>query len=130
MGFKNGAFATVWQVDPDTDNHTKIQISINRKVKETGEYKTEFNGFVDCWGRNAALKAADLKKGDRIQLGSCDVTNSYNKETGKSYVYYKVFAFEMADTAGSGHDSVDSGEPEVDEPAEKPASSKKKPLPF
>ena len=33
MGFKNGAFATVWQVDPDTDNHTKIQISINRKVK-------------------------------------------------------------------------------------------------
>jgi hypothetical protein len=38
-----------------------------------------------------------LSERDRIKLLACDVNTTYNKETKKEYVNYKVFDFEMAD---------------------------------
>lgn len=104
MGFRNNAFATVWEVKPRNERWTKIRISISRKDQQTGDYETEFSGWVDVYGTIAAAKAAKLKERDRIKLSSVDLTNSYNAEAKTTYWNPKIFGFEMADGADStGH---------------------------
>lgn len=120
MGFRNGAFATVWESESISDTNTKARISVSRKNKETGEYETEFSGFVNFFGTAAASKAARLKEKDRIKLGEVDVTTKYVKEKNVTYTNYKVFSFEMADDSSSKpqsggldddlNDEVDNGE--------------------
>ncbi len=51
MGFRTGAYAKVWEVDPVRDTATKIRISTSRKDKQTGEYEQDFSGYRD-WGRS------------------------------------------------------------------------------
>lgn len=85
MGFRTGSYATIWTVESASDTRTKARISISRKNKQTGEYDTDFSGFVDFIGTAAARKALSLKEKDRIKLGDVDVTNNYSKETGKTY---------------------------------------------
>lgn len=117
MGFRNGAYATVWEVTPMSDTFTKIKISVSRKNKQTGEYETDFSGFVGCIGTAAANKALNLKERDRIQLGDTDVSTTWNDEKKVQYTNFKVFSFELADRQGAPENqqhSVDDGEPEVD----------------
>ena len=57
MGFRNGAFAKVWEVTPVSDTSTKLRISISRKNKQTNEYEQDFSGFVLAIGTAAASKA-------------------------------------------------------------------------
>ena len=97
MGFRSGAYAKCWSVEPKSDTMTKVRISISRKNKNTGEYEQDFSGFAAFVGSAAAKNAAKLKEGDRIRLGDVDVCTTYNKALGKEYVDYKVFSFEMAD---------------------------------
>lgn len=94
MGFRTGAYCMVWGVDPKTDTFTKVQLSVSKKNKATGEYETEFSGFVSFVGTAAAKKAAALKPKDRIKLGDVDVTNIYDHESKREYVNYKCFNFE------------------------------------
>ena len=100
MGFREGAFATVWQVEQKNDRWTKLRINISRKNKDTDEYEQDFSGWGDVFGTAAAAKAAKLKEKDRIKLGGVDVTNSYDKDKKVTYWNPKVFDFEMADGAG------------------------------
>ncbi len=100
MGFRQGAFATVWDVEQKSDRWTKIRVSISRKNKDTDEYEEEFSGFIDCIGSACAPKAAKLQKRDRIKLGSVDVTTSYNKERGVTYTNFKMMSFDRADEDG------------------------------
>lgn len=102
MGFRTGAYAKCWSVEPKTDSITRLRISISKKSKATGEYEQDFSGFVTVIGTAAAKNAAKLKEGDRIKLGDVDVSTSYDKERNKEYVNYKVFSFELADAANSG----------------------------
>lgn len=95
MGFKNDTYAMVWRVEPGKGNFTKVQISINRKMKD-GSFQKDFGGFCMFIGE-AHKKAALIKKGDSIKLLSTDVSNSYNKETKKEYIDFKVFDFELVD---------------------------------
>ena len=97
MGFRSGAYATVWEIQPMSDTFTKGRISITRKNKDTGEYETQFSGFVMFAGTGAASKAAKLKEKDRIKLGDTDVTTKYNKEKNVTYTNFKIYDFEMAD---------------------------------
>ena len=96
MGFRTGAYATVWEITPKTDGFTQIRISTSKKNKETGEYETDFSGFVAVFGRPAAGQAAKLKERDRIVLGDLDVTTTYVKDTGKNYTNYAMYSFKMA----------------------------------
>ena len=98
MGFRTGSYATVWSVEAKTDHWTKIRISTSKKNKDTGEYETDFSGFVDCRGTAVATKAAALKAMDRIKLGDVEVTNSYDKEKDVGFTNYKLFSFEKADS--------------------------------
>lgn len=95
MGFRQGAFATVWKINPKSNVRTDVQLSISRKNKQTGNYETDFSGFVAFIGTAAANKAMSLKRQDRIKLGDTDVSNTYDHEKKVTYVNYKVFSFEI-----------------------------------
>lgn len=99
MGFRTGAYTTIWSVDPVSDVQTKARISISRKNKQTGEYETDFSGFVSFFGTAAAKKAASLKERDRIKLGDVDVHSFYSKEKNITYYNFNIFSFEIADGA-------------------------------
>lgn len=105
MGFRPGAYASLWTVEPKSDRMTSGRISITRKNKNTGEYETSFSGFVGFAGTACASQAAKLKPTDthpvRIKLGDVDVSNTYDKEKRVTYWNPLVFSFELADEAGS-----------------------------
>lgn len=103
MGFRSQAFCKVWEITPQTDTRTKGRISISRKNRQTGEYETDFSGFVSFLGSAAARKAASLKEGDRIRLGDVDVSNRYDKEKQVTYTNFNIFSFETQDEFDSGY---------------------------
>ena len=85
MGFREGAWATIWEITDERDNFAKVRMSTSRKDKKTDEYVTDFSGFVSLVGE--AFKrldeiAAEIENSERcrIRLGACDVTNRYDKE--------------------------------------------------
>lgn len=114
MGFRNGAFAKIWEVTPMSDSSTKLRMSISRKNKQTGEYEQDFSGFVLAIGATAAKAAAALKEGDRIKLGDVDVSTKYDKEKKVTYTNFKIFSFEVEEntrsTAVDVVSTVDDGE--------------------
>lgn len=97
MGFRKGAYASVWSAEQGKGNFTKVRLSISRKNSE-GQYEQEFAGFCTFIGQ-AHAKAARLKERDRIALGDVDVSTFYDKEKQREYINFKVFDFEMADAA-------------------------------
>ena len=111
MGFRKEAFATIWSVESTSDTLTKARISISRKNKQTGEYDTDFSGFVSFVGTAAAKKAAGLKEKERIRLGDVDVTNKYDKEKNVTYTNYKIFSFETQNEIDGGSRNTESPEP-------------------
>lgn len=108
MGFRNNSYATVWEVKPQNNRWTKLRISISHKNQDTGDFETDFKGWVDAFGTAAAAKAAKLKEKDRIKLLSVDLTNNYNAEKNTTYWNPKVFEFEMATPPG-GNGNTRSG---------------------
>lgn len=95
MAFRTGAFAKVWELKTsDRGNYTDARISTSRKRKDTGEYEQDFGGYVRMIGE-AHQMAAGLKSGDTIRLGDVSATQTYNRETGKTYTNFQVFTFEV-----------------------------------
>lgn len=122
LSFRQNAFATIWSVEPVRDTITKAKITTSKKNKSTGEYETDFSGFVTFLGTATASKAAKLKEKDRIKLGDVDVTRKWDKEKQKEYINFNVFSFEMADSktassppAVTNTEPVDNGEVETDD---------------
>ena len=109
MGFRKDAFATVWSVEQGKGNYLNVRLSISRKNKQTDQYEDDFSGFCDFIGA-AKAKGEKLKERDRIKLGDTDVTTWYNKEKNTTYTHFKVFDFEMADSAqGTAAKTNDEG---------------------
>lgn len=107
MGFRNGAYATVWEVRNGNGNWMDVKLSTSKKSRQSGEYETDFSGFVRFIG-DAASRVAYLGERSRIKIGECDVTNHYSKEKGVTYTNYAVFSFEVAD-GGNGGSGSESG---------------------
>ena len=114
MGFRKESFATVWSVEPVSETMTKGRISISRKNKQTGEYETDFSGFVSFVGTAVAKKAAQLNEKDRIRLGDVDVTNKFNKEKNITYTNFKIFSFDIQGGSDVTSNSVDEATGSVD----------------
>ena len=104
MGFRTGAFATVWSVEEGKGKFSKVRLSISRKDRD-GQYVQDFSGFCDFIGA-AHAKAGKLRERDRIKLGDTDVSSRYDKDQRREFTNFKVFDFEYADGSGS---SVSSG---------------------
>lgn len=94
MGFRQDArFVKVWEVE-NKGNYHIVSLSTSKKNKDTNEYETDFSSkFVRFIGTAHTL-ASDLKKGDTIKLGSCEVTNKYDKEKNTTYTNYLIYSFE------------------------------------
>ena len=94
MGFRQDArFVKVWEVE-NKGNYHIVNLSTSKKNKDTNEYETDFSSkFVRFIGTAHTL-ASDLKKGDTIKIGSCEVTNKYDKEKNTTYTNYLVYSFE------------------------------------
>lgn len=94
MGFRQDArFVKVWEVE-NKGNYHVVSLSTSKKNKETGKYEKDFsNKFVRFIGTAHNL-AADLKVGDVIKLGNCEVTNKYDKDKNTTYTNYLVYSFE------------------------------------
>lgn len=110
MGFRQGAYAKVWEVKPKGATQTTLRISTSRKNRQTEQYEQDFSGFVDCFGSAAATQAMGLNKGDTIKLGDCDVTTRYDAEKRITYTNFKLFSFEKQqrdnDHSGAVSDSA------------------------
>lgn len=97
MGFRNGAYATIWAVDPGKfANTSRVRLTTSRKNNQNNTYEQDFGGFCTFIGK-ASDAAQKLASKDRIKLISCEVTNKFVKEKNLTYTDYKVFEFEMAD---------------------------------
>jgi len=113
MGFRTGAYAKVWEVAPVKDTMTKLRLSVSYKNKQTGEYVQDFSGYVMCVGTAVARNAAQLKEGDRIKLGECDVSTRYDAKVKKLYTNFKIFSFENTKDGSSSTPSMDEPQPAV-----------------
>lgn len=114
MGFRTGAYATIWQVKQGKGNYTDVRLSISKKNRQTNEYEQDFSGFVRFIG-TAHQRASSLKEKDRIKIGDCEVTNSYDKEKNITYTNFAVFSFEDANSgASTNQNSQASPNPQSD----------------
>lgn len=100
MGFRNGAYAKVWEVTPKSEGMTKVRLSISYKNKETEQYEEKFTSSVMFVGQACASKAAKLTIGDRIQLLMTDVDSPKDEATGKRFYVFKCSDFAMSDAPG------------------------------
>lgn len=126
MGFRVNSYATVWSVESVKPNVTKVQLSTSRKNRQTGEYEKDFGGFCRFVG-NCAVDALNLRKQDRIKLLEVDVTNQYDAQAKREWVYYTVFSFEKVDQNG-GAKQAPTSQPAVVE--ENPVEAEDSGLPF
>jgi hypothetical protein len=123
MGFRNEAYAKVWEVRPNQSGRsTSVRLSISKKVGD-GQYEDDFSGWV-TFIATANDRAGGLKSGDRIKLGDTDVSSKYNRDKKESAYSFKVFSFEPAEGArntpkkkGSTLDAVEDGDLPDDFPA-------------
>lgn len=101
MGFKQGAFMTVWEVKPTkSDAVTRVRLSSSKKNKKTDEYEQDFSGFCSFLG-SAAKDAMKLRSKDKIKIGDCEVTTRYDQSKQQMYTDFKIFGFEMANGTGA-----------------------------
>ena len=98
MGFRNGAYATVWEVDSLSNTRSKGRISTSYKNKDTGEYEQDFGGYVYFIGSACAKKALSLRTKDRIKIGDIEVTNRYDAKAKREYMDLKIFSFDIVDS--------------------------------
>ena len=107
MGFRNGAYASIFSVKKGQGNYYDVNLATSRMRRDTGDYETDFRGFARFIGDAATgiarLDGKDSKNNGnrpitRVKLSSVDVSNSYNSSTNKSYTNFVVFSFEPADT--------------------------------
>jgi len=89
MALRDGSYARIWSAKQNGKVYS-CNISVSHKDKQTGEYKTDFSGYVN-FGNTAAEKVATLGLpeimdrnnpiGKTIKIkGSPDISTYYNKE--------------------------------------------------
>ena len=113
MGFRKGAYATIWEVKPISDKLVKARVSISRKNKETNTYEAEFEDYIVFSGSVAAKNAMGLHEKDRIQIGDCDVRNKYDHEKKVKYYNFMIFSFDIVN-GGATIPAVDDTSPQPD----------------
>lgn len=136
MGWRNGAYATVWSwtdktgkqrvVNSISDKLSTAKISIRVKDRRTDEYVTQFNNFVKFVGSVPAHKALGLKERDRIRLLEVDyIEDPERKKVDPNYKGdFIVYDFEIQNDRrnGASRPATTSDQPvdEFDEPSELP----------
>ena len=113
MGFRNGAFAKVWEVKPNrSGKSTAVRLTVSKKLKDGG-YEEDFSGWV-TFIVAANEKAKKLRNGDRIKLGDVDVSSTYNRDTKEKSYSFKAFSFDIdgGNKAALGGSGIESETPD------------------
>lgn len=123
MGFRNGAWMSVFGVYPKTGGITQILGSTSRKDKDSGEYVTDFSGYCSCIGNAVAQKALQIKPSAghpvKIHLGDVEVKQTFEMgPDGKrvpKYTNFNIYSFEFGENtaraAASGRPSSEPANP-------------------
>lgn len=126
MGFRTGAYASVFSVKKGNGNYYDVNITTSRKDKNTGNYVRDFGAYVRFVGDAANVVArfdgkTSKDNGNRplarVKLGDVDTTNNYNAEKRTTYTNYAVFTCEEVEgtSVGGGtyttnnHNTVSNG---------------------
>lgn len=104
MGYKNGAFCTVWN-NKETktvvqlfEKYAEVTISTSKK-KPNGQYETDFNGKVRFIGKAfEKIRTMALAEKDRLKLLEVETTNSYDKAKQRLYTNHICWDFEPAES--------------------------------
>lgn len=93
MGFGQGRYAKIWKVENKGKYHV-AEMSTSKKNRETDQYETDWqNKFVRLVGSaHEQIESMDISKS--VKIGSCEVTNKYDKEKNITYTNYTIFGFE------------------------------------
>ena len=117
MGLRTNCYATIWKIEPK-EKFTKVQASTSKKDKTTGNYETDWSGFINFVGQ-AHTEIVKYKEKDRIKIEEFEVTNKYDKEKKVTYTNYSVFKISDANNNAatqSASAKLDSDDPsKVDE---------------
>lgn len=107
MGFRSGAWMSVFGVYPVTDKVVKILGATSMKNKATGEYENDFSGYCSCLGESAARKAMQLKPTSgnpaRIHLGDVEVKHTFKPAAKEGewpeveYINYNIYDFDLGE---------------------------------
>lgn len=112
MGLKNGAKLSIWEVKK-CGKYTDIQASTRKKNNQTGEWETDFSGYIRLVG-NANTKATDFSEGKlqnpiKIEVGGFEVTQKYSKEHQKTFTNFVMYDFETEDAQPAQPKPADDG---------------------
>ena len=111
-----GTLCTFWKVQRVADNGKTcdVQISVSKKNKQSGEYETDFSGFVKFCGENLVKFAQSLQEKDKIDIDSFELTNKYDKEKKVTYYNVSVFAAKKheydGNNSGGNNNSASNGD--------------------
>ena len=92
MGFRSGAYASVFSVERGRGNYYDVNIATSRKDKVTGNYNTDCRAFV----RFAGDAAKGIEKYD----------GKSSKNNGKTYTHRTVFTFDFVERSFNSGDAT------------------------
>lgn len=117
MGFRSGAYATVFSVKKGNGNYYDVNLSTSHKDRQSGNYVRDFNGFVRFVGEAAKAiakfdgrnsKDNGNKPVTRVKLGDVDARNTYDATKKVTYYNFTVFTFEDANDNGGSNNKKSS----------------------
>ena len=110
MGFSNGAFAKIKEVD-NKGNYTKAKIVISKRIRNSNpsQYVCTFAGWVTFVGKSHLCRP---QAGQKIKITSCDVTNGYLDQSGEQKFSQApqctIFEYELQQDGAQGNTYVPS----------------------
>lgn len=119
MGFRTGAYASVFSVKRGNGNYYDVNITTSHKDRSSGNYVRDFGAFVRFAGDAANVVAKFDGKSSkdngnrplaRVRLGDVDTTNTYNAAKGITYTNHVVFTCEEVEgtSVGGGNYAANS----------------------
>ena len=111
MGFRTGAYASVFSVKRGNGNYYDVNITTSHKDRNSGNYVRDFGAFVRFAGDAANVVARFDGKSSkdngnrplaRVRLGDIDTTNTYNAAKGITYTNHVVFTCEEVEGTSVG----------------------------
>ena len=112
MGFRTGAYASVFSVKRGNGNYYDVNITTSHKDRSSGNYVRDFGAFVRFAGDAANVVARFDGKSSkdngnrplaRVRLGDIDTTNTYNAAKGITYTNHVVFTCQEVDGSSVGN---------------------------
>lgn len=111
MGFRTGAYASVFSVKRGAGNFYDVNLTTSHKDRNSGNYVRDFGAYVRFVGDAANVVAKFNGKNSkdnggrplaRIKLGDIDTTNTYNAAKNITYTNHVVFSCEEVDGTSTG----------------------------